>query len=111
MVSTIYDHTDPPNSQTLYLSAIADVTGYPETDADDPGYYRQMRKFGCNILAVVQQYDVIKNSPVRAENCFLLRSFLQSHPGHRTFRGASDRSCASLRPRTRLRPQRVYWRR
>jgi type IV secretion system protein TrbE len=24
-----------------------------------------MRKFGCNILAVVQQYDVIKNSPVR----------------------------------------------
>ncbi|MBV9489688.1 MAG: hypothetical protein JO069_08195, partial [Verrucomicrobia bacterium] len=28
-------------------------------------YYRQMRKFGCNILAVVQQYDVIKQSPVR----------------------------------------------
>ena len=28
-------------------------------------YYRQMRKFGCNILAVLQQYDVIKNSPVR----------------------------------------------
>jgi len=28
-------------------------------------YYRQMRKFGCNILAVVQQYDAIKNSPVR----------------------------------------------
>jgi type IV secretion system protein TrbE len=28
-------------------------------------YYRQMRKFGCNILAVVQQYDVIKTSPVR----------------------------------------------
>src|SRR4029077_154836 len=27
--------------------------------------YRQMRKFGCNILAVVQQYDVIKDSPVR----------------------------------------------
>src|SRR5260370_17168195 len=24
-----------------------------------------MRKFGCNILAVVQQYDVIKDSPVR----------------------------------------------
>lgn len=23
-------------------------------------YYRQMRKFGCNILAVVQQYDVLK---------------------------------------------------
>jgi hypothetical protein len=23
-------------------------------------YYRQMRKFGCNILAVVQQYDIIK---------------------------------------------------
>ena len=37
MVSTIHDHTDPPNSQTLYLSVIADVTGYPETDADDPG--------------------------------------------------------------------------
>jgi type IV secretion system protein TrbE len=28
-------------------------------------YYRQMRKFGCNILAVVQQYDIIKKSPVR----------------------------------------------
>jgi type IV secretion system protein TrbE len=28
-------------------------------------YYRQMRKFGCNILAVVQQYDVIKASEVR----------------------------------------------
>jgi hypothetical protein len=25
-------------------------------------YYRQMRKFGCNILAVVQQYDIIKES-------------------------------------------------
>src|SRR5262249_25013922 len=37
MVSTIHDHTDPPNSLTLYLSVIADVTGYPETDADDPG--------------------------------------------------------------------------
>jgi hypothetical protein len=22
-------------------------------------YYRQMRKFGCNILAVVQQYNII----------------------------------------------------
>jgi len=28
-------------------------------------YYRQMRKFGCNILAVVQQYEVLKNSNVR----------------------------------------------
>jgi hypothetical protein len=28
-------------------------------------YYRQMRKFGCNILAVVQQYDIIKDSAVR----------------------------------------------
>jgi hypothetical protein len=28
-------------------------------------YYRQMRKFGCNILAVVQQYDIIKDSVVR----------------------------------------------
>ena len=28
-------------------------------------YYRQMRKFGCNILAVVQQYDVLKGSEVR----------------------------------------------
>jgi hypothetical protein len=25
-----------------------------------------MRKFGCNILAVVHQYDVIKDSPVRS---------------------------------------------
>src|SRR6202035_5144687 len=28
-------------------------------------YYRQMRKFGCNILAVVQQYEVLKTSEVR----------------------------------------------
>ena len=28
-------------------------------------YYRQMRKFGCTILAVVQQYDIIKDSAVR----------------------------------------------
>ena len=28
-------------------------------------YYRQMRKFGCNILAVIQQYDIIKESAVR----------------------------------------------
>lgn len=29
-------------------------------------YYRQMRKVGgCNILAVVQQYDIIKDSAVR----------------------------------------------
>jgi hypothetical protein len=44
---------------------IADVARYPETASIDPGYYRQMRKFGCNIIAVVQQYDAIKNSPVR----------------------------------------------
>ena len=29
-------------------------------------YYRQMRKFGCNILAVIQQYDIVKSSPVRS---------------------------------------------
>ena len=28
-------------------------------------YYRQMRKFGCNILGVIQQYDIIKESAVR----------------------------------------------
>ena len=28
-------------------------------------YYRQMRKFGCNILAVVQQYDVLRSSEAR----------------------------------------------
>jgi type IV secretion system protein TrbE len=28
-------------------------------------YYRQMRKFGCNILAVVQQYDVLRASEAR----------------------------------------------
>ena len=33
----MHNHTDPPNSQTLYLSVIADLTGYPEMDADDPG--------------------------------------------------------------------------
>jgi hypothetical protein len=30
-------------------------------------YYRQMRKFGCNILAVVQQYNIIDD---------MLRSYL-----------------------------------
>ena len=28
-------------------------------------YYRQMRKFGCTILAVVQQYEIVQSSPVR----------------------------------------------
>jgi hypothetical protein len=28
-------------------------------------YYRQMRKFGCNILAVIQQYDISKNRAVK----------------------------------------------
>ena len=28
-------------------------------------YYRQMRKFGCNILGVVQQYEVLKASELR----------------------------------------------
>jgi hypothetical protein len=28
-------------------------------------YYRQMRKFDCNILAVVQQYDIIQDSAVK----------------------------------------------
>ena len=28
-------------------------------------FYGQMRKFGCNILAVVQQYDVLKTSEIR----------------------------------------------
>jgi Phage integrase family len=37
MVSTIHDHTEPPDSQTLYLSAMAAVTGYPETAAIDSG--------------------------------------------------------------------------
>ena len=96
-------------------------------------YYRQMRKFGCNILAVVQQYDVIKNSPVRgavignskmfpklkftlplkghAENRLLLRSFFESQPGYRALRGAPDPSYASLRPGAWIRPQRVYRRR
>jgi hypothetical protein len=36
-----------------------------ELDALIQEYYRQMRKFGCNILAVVQQYDIIKDSAVR----------------------------------------------
>jgi hypothetical protein len=38
------------------LSLIAREAGIP---------YRtiQMRKFGCNILAVVPQYDIIKESP------------------------------------------------
>jgi hypothetical protein len=26
-------------------------------------YSRQMRKFACNILAVVEQYDIIKEPP------------------------------------------------
>jgi hypothetical protein len=42
-----------------------------------------MRKFGCNILAVVQQYDVIKDSPVRGamignSKMFLTVGFISS---------------------------------
>src|ERR1700751_6076242 len=45
------------------------------------GYYRQMRKFGCNILAVVQQYDIVKNSSAGAmtsvtPKCFQPLDFL-----------------------------------
>src|SRR5258707_60201 len=40
-------------------------------------YYRQMRKFGCNILAVVQQYDIIKNSPVRGAVIGNSKTFLK----------------------------------
>jgi hypothetical protein len=36
-----------------------------------------MRKFGCNILAVVQQYDVIKNSPVRGAVIGNSKTFLK----------------------------------
>jgi len=38
-----------------------DVPGGPKTIRE---YYRQMRKLGCNVLAVVQQYDIIKDSVV-----------------------------------------------
>ena len=49
-------------------------------------YYRQMRKFGCNILAVVQQYDVIKDSPVRGAmigNSKMFFDYLPTEPGRR----------------------------
>ena len=41
-------------------------------------YYRQMRKFGCNILAVVQQYDIIKDSPVRGAMIGNSKMFLEA---------------------------------
>jgi hypothetical protein len=40
-------------------------------------YYRQMRKFGCNILAVVQQYDVLKASEVRGAMVGNFKMFLK----------------------------------
>src|SRR6202011_259706 len=40
-------------------------------------YYRQMRKFGCNILAVVQQYDVLKTSEVRGAMIGNSKKFLK----------------------------------
>jgi hypothetical protein len=40
-------------------------------------YYRQMRKFGCNILAVVQQYDVLKTSEVRGAMIGNSKMFLE----------------------------------
>ena len=40
-------------------------------------YYRQMRKFGCNILAVVQQYDVLKASEVRGAMIGNSKMFLE----------------------------------
>jgi hypothetical protein len=36
-----------------------------------------MRKFGCNILAVVQQYDIIKDSPVRGAMIGNSKKFLK----------------------------------
>jgi hypothetical protein len=48
-------------------------------------YYRQMLKFGCNILAVVQQYDVIKDSPVRGAMIGNSKMFL-TVGFHRLFR-------------------------
>src|SRR5271157_2397613 len=44
-------------------------------------YYRQMRNFGCNILAVVQQYDVIKDSPVRGAMIGNSKMFLKLNSG------------------------------
>ena len=43
-------------------------------------YYRQMRKFGCNILAVVQQYDIIKGSAVRGALIGNSKMFLKLNP-------------------------------
>jgi hypothetical protein len=40
-------------------------------------YYRQMRKFGCNILAVVQQYDVLRDSLVRGAMIGNSKMFLE----------------------------------
>ena len=43
-------------------------------------YYRQMRKFGCKILAVVQQYDIIKGSAVRGALIGNSKMFLKLNP-------------------------------
>ena len=43
-------------------------------------YYRQMGKFGCNILAVVQQYDVLKTSEVRGAMIGNSKIFLKLKP-------------------------------
>ena len=48
-------------------------------------YYRQMRKFGCNILAVIQRYDIIKESAVRGAmigNSKILSTVEFSHAWH-----------------------------
>jgi hypothetical protein len=48
-------------------------------------YYRQMRNFRCNIRAVAQQYDIIKDSAVRgamignSNELLELKSVLISH--------------------------------
>jgi hypothetical protein len=39
-----------------------------------------MRKFGCNILAVVQQYDIIKDSPVRGAMIGNSKMFVELKP-------------------------------
>jgi len=63
-------------------------------------YYRQMRKFGCNILAVVQQYDVLKASDVRGAMIGNSKMFLKQ-------RAVWSRFLPMISAEKNLRPERL----
>jgi hypothetical protein len=73
------------NPTSTVFCTLASLTSFPAGDSIPTctclrykviqNYYHQMRKFGCNIPAVVQQYDIIKNSSVRGAMTSVTRRY------------------------------------